>query len=157
MNSCTLLQVLETRAAGMSITVFTNFIFSFLIGKWACGVVTFASRLSNVAMADRPWQCQHHIQEQPLLLCVPSCGFQGADAALYPKKGARTCRAGQHQFQCLSHVRTSAAAVSVSAGQCFLAMLCAMRWGVFVFFAAWVVIMTAFVYWLMPGTALPFG
>ena len=30
-------------------------------------------------------------------------------------------------------------------------MLCTMRWGVFVFFAGWNVVMTAGVFWLLPG------
>ena len=38
------------------------------------------------------------------------------------------------------------------AGQCFLSMLCAMEWGVFIFFAAWVACMTVFVYFLVPET-----
>ena len=37
-------------------------------------------------------------------------------------------------------------------GQLFLSMLCAMEWGVFLFFAAWVVIMTLFIYFLLPET-----
>jgi hypothetical protein len=30
-------------------------------------------------------------------------------------------------------------------GQAFLSMLCAMKWGVFIFFAGWVVLMTLFI------------
>ncbi|GAB4821174.1 hypothetical protein N2152v2_008220 [Parachlorella kessleri] len=37
-------------------------------------------------------------------------------------------------------------------GQAFLSMMCAMRWGVFLFFAGWVVIMTFFVYFCLPET-----
>ncbi|KDD75412.1 sugar transporter, partial [Helicosporidium sp. ATCC 50920] len=37
-------------------------------------------------------------------------------------------------------------------GQSFLSMLCSMRWGVFLFFAGWVVVMTIFVYFCMPET-----
>ncbi|KFM26855.1 H(+)/hexose cotransporter 2 [Auxenochlorella protothecoides] len=37
-------------------------------------------------------------------------------------------------------------------GQSFLSMLCAMKWGVFIFFAGWVVIMTLFAYFLIPET-----
>ena len=33
-------------------------------------------------------------------------------------------------------------------------MMCAMRWGVFLFFAGWVVIMTFFVYFCLPGKSL---
>ena len=36
-------------------------------------------------------------------------------------------------------------------GQCFVTMLCSMKWGVFIFFAAMVVIMTAWVILLIPG------
>jgi hypothetical protein len=39
-----------------------------------------------------------------------------------------------------------------AAGQAFLSMLCGMRWGTFIFFAAWVVIMTVFIYFLAPET-----
>lgn len=34
--------------------------------------------------------------------------------------------------------------------QCFLPMLCAMKWGTYLFFAALLVLNTAFVYWLVP-------
>lgn len=37
-------------------------------------------------------------------------------------------------------------------GQAFLSMLCAMEWGVFLFFASFVVIMTIFIYFMMPET-----
>ncbi|KAI7839232.1 hypothetical protein COHA_006930, partial [Chlorella ohadii] len=37
-------------------------------------------------------------------------------------------------------------------GQCFLSMMCTMEWGVFIFFAGWVFIMTCFVYWMLPET-----
>jgi sugar porter (SP) family MFS transporter len=37
-------------------------------------------------------------------------------------------------------------------GQCFLSMLCSMRWGVFLFFAGWVVVMTIFTYGWIPET-----
>ena len=37
-------------------------------------------------------------------------------------------------------------------GQTFVSMLCAMEWGVFLFFCAWVVIMTLFVIFLLPET-----
>uniref|UniRef100_A0A1D1ZPI8 Major facilitator superfamily (MFS) profile domain-containing protein n=1 Tax=Auxenochlorella protothecoides TaxID=3075 RepID=A0A1D1ZPI8_AUXPR len=37
-------------------------------------------------------------------------------------------------------------------GQSFLSMLCAMKWGVFLFFAGWVVVMTLFAYFLIPET-----
>lgn len=37
-------------------------------------------------------------------------------------------------------------------GQSFLSMLCTMEYGVFIFFAAWVLIMTAFTYWFIPET-----
>ena len=37
-------------------------------------------------------------------------------------------------------------------GQAFLSMLCAMRWGVFIFFAAWGVVMTIFIFFLLPET-----
>lgn len=37
-------------------------------------------------------------------------------------------------------------------GQAFLSMLCAMRWGVFLFFATWGVLMTIFIYFLLPET-----
>lgn len=37
-------------------------------------------------------------------------------------------------------------------GQVFLSMLCAMRWGVFLFFAGWVVVMTLFVIFFVPET-----
>ena len=37
-------------------------------------------------------------------------------------------------------------------GQSFLSMLCAMKWGVFIFFAAWVVVMSLFCYFLIPET-----
>jgi hypothetical protein len=37
-------------------------------------------------------------------------------------------------------------------GQCFLSMLCSMEWGVFLFFAGFVVLMTAFVFFLLPET-----
>ena len=30
-------------------------------------------------------------------------------------------------------------------------MMCAMRWGVFLFFAAWIAVMTVFVHFLLPG------
>jgi hypothetical protein len=36
--------------------------------------------------------------------------------------------------------------------QAFLAMLCHMKYGLFLFFAGGVVVMTAFVYWLLPET-----
>lgn len=37
-------------------------------------------------------------------------------------------------------------------GQTFVSMLCAMHWGVFLFFAGWVMIMTAFVIFFVPET-----
>ncbi|KAK9919065.1 hypothetical protein WJX75_009114 [Coccomyxa subellipsoidea] len=37
-------------------------------------------------------------------------------------------------------------------GQCFLSMLCAMQYGIFLFFAAWVTVMTLFVAFLLPET-----
>lgn len=37
-------------------------------------------------------------------------------------------------------------------GQCFLSMLCAMEWGVFLFFAGWVVIMSLFIFFFVPET-----
>ncbi|KAL4857034.1 H(+)/hexose cotransporter 2 [Chlorella vulgaris] len=37
-------------------------------------------------------------------------------------------------------------------GQAFLTMLCSMRWGVFIFFAGWVVLMTVFIYFFLPET-----
>lgn len=37
-------------------------------------------------------------------------------------------------------------------GQLFLSMLCAMKWGIFLFFAGWVCIMTVFVFFLLPET-----
>jgi len=36
--------------------------------------------------------------------------------------------------------------------QAFLAMLCHMKYGLFLFFAGWLVVMTAFVYWFLPET-----
>ena len=39
-------------------------------------------------------------------------------------------------------------------GQCFVTMLCTMKWGVFIFFAAMVVIMTVWVIFLIPGGPL---
>lgn len=37
-------------------------------------------------------------------------------------------------------------------GQAFLSMLCAMRWGVFLFFAGWVVLATLFIFFFLPET-----
>jgi len=37
-------------------------------------------------------------------------------------------------------------------GQVFLSMLCAMKWGVFLFFAGWVIIMTLFIFFFVPET-----
>jgi hypothetical protein len=37
-------------------------------------------------------------------------------------------------------------------GQAFLSILCAMKWGTFLFFAGWVVIMTIFVILCVPET-----
>lgn len=37
-------------------------------------------------------------------------------------------------------------------GQTFVSMLCAMEWGVFLFFAGWVLIMTLFVFFFVPET-----
>ncbi|CAI0395109.1 unnamed protein product [Linum tenue] len=37
-------------------------------------------------------------------------------------------------------------------GQCFLSMLCAFKFGIFLFFAGWVTLMTAFVYFFLPET-----
>ncbi|KAL6771087.1 HUP3 [Auxenochlorella protothecoides x Auxenochlorella symbiontica] len=37
-------------------------------------------------------------------------------------------------------------------GQAFLSMLCAMKWGVFIFFASFVAIMTVFIFFMMPET-----
>ncbi|KAL4422990.1 hypothetical protein ABPG77_005470 [Micractinium sp. CCAP 211/92] len=37
-------------------------------------------------------------------------------------------------------------------GQCFLNMLCTMKWGVFIFFAGWVCLMTLFVAFFLPET-----
>jgi hypothetical protein len=37
-------------------------------------------------------------------------------------------------------------------GQAFLTMLCSMKWGVFIFFAAWVLLMTLFVWFFLPET-----
>jgi len=37
-------------------------------------------------------------------------------------------------------------------GQVFLSMLCTMKWGVFLFFAGWVVIMSLFIFFFLPET-----
>ena len=37
-------------------------------------------------------------------------------------------------------------------GQAFLSMLCSMKWGVFLFFAGFCVLMTIFIYFLLPET-----
>jgi len=37
-------------------------------------------------------------------------------------------------------------------GQVFVSLLCALRWGIFLFFAGWVAAMTAFVFFLVPET-----
>jgi hypothetical protein len=37
-------------------------------------------------------------------------------------------------------------------GQSFLSMLCSMQWGTFVFFAGWNLVMTVWVYFLLPET-----
>jgi hypothetical protein len=37
-------------------------------------------------------------------------------------------------------------------GQAFLSILCAMKWGTFLFFAGWVIIMTLFVFFCVPET-----
>ncbi|KAL8140848.1 hypothetical protein V2J09_006869 [Rumex salicifolius] len=57
-------------------------------------------------------------------------------------------------------VRSAAQSVTVavsfvftfSVAQMFLAMLCGLKAGIFFFFGGWVVVMTAFVYWLLPET-----
>jgi len=36
--------------------------------------------------------------------------------------------------------------------QVFLSLLCALKWGIFLFFAAWVLVMMAFAYWFIPET-----
>lgn len=36
--------------------------------------------------------------------------------------------------------------------QCFLSMLCAFKYGIFLFFAGWIIIMTVFVYLFLPET-----
>lgn len=43
-------------------------------------------------------------------------------------------------------------AFSFLIGQVFLSMLCAMQWGVFLFFAGWVCVATIFVFFLLPET-----
>ena len=57
-------------------------------------------------------------------------------------------------------IRSAGQAITVSTnmlftfviGQVFLSMLCAFKWGVFLFFAGWVVVMMAFTYWFIPET-----
>ncbi|CAN1328123.1 Sugar transport protein 7 [Linum perenne] len=41
---------------------------------------------------------------------------------------------------------------SAGQSQCFLSMLCAFKFGIFLFFAAWITVMTAFVYLFLPET-----
>ena len=41
-------------------------------------------------------------------------------------------------------------------GQCFVTMLCSMKWGVFIFFAGIVIIMTLWVALLIPGACPSF-
>lgn len=36
--------------------------------------------------------------------------------------------------------------------QVFLSLLCAFKWGIFLFFAGWVLVMMAFTYWFIPET-----
>lgn len=36
--------------------------------------------------------------------------------------------------------------------QVFLSLLCAFKWGIFLFFAAWVLVMMVFTYWFIPET-----
>ncbi|PSC76169.1 H(+) hexose cotransporter 2 [Micractinium conductrix] len=52
----------------------------------------------------------------------------------------------------MSAVVASNYLLSFAIGQGFLSMLCGMKWGVFIFFAAWNIVMTAFVYFLLPET-----
>lgn len=40
-------------------------------------------------------------------------------------------------------------------GQAFLSMLCGMQWGIFLLFACFCVLMTAFVWIFLPGTPQP--
>lgn len=57
-------------------------------------------------------------------------------------------------------VRSAGQSITVASGfvftifiaQCFLAMLCRMKAGLFFFFAGWIVVMTAFAYLLLPET-----
>lgn len=37
-------------------------------------------------------------------------------------------------------------------GQIFLSLLCTFKWGVFIFFAAWVFVMMIFTFWFIPET-----
>ncbi|CAN0888265.1 Sugar transport protein 10 [Linum grandiflorum] len=61
---------------------------------------------------------------------------------------------------CPLEIRSAGQAINVSVnmmftfiiGQFFLAMLCSMKFGLFLFFGGWVVIMTVFVYFFIPET-----
>lgn len=61
---------------------------------------------------------------------------------------------------CSLEIRSAGQAINVSVnmlftfviGQFFLTMLCHMKFGLFLFFACWVVVMTIFVYFFLPET-----
>eukprot|EP00246_Nothoceros_aenigmaticus_P005664 TRINITY_DN178_c0_g1_i1.p1 TRINITY_DN178_c0_g1~~TRINITY_DN178_c0_g1_i1.p1 ORF type:complete len:563 (+),score=82.36 TRINITY_DN178_c0_g1_i1:484-2172(+) len=86
-----------------------------------------------------------------VLLCVFVSGFAwswGPLGWLVPSEifPLETRSAGQSITVCFNLLFTATIA------QAFLSMLCAMKYGIFLFFAGWIVIMTVFVYFFVPET-----
>lgn len=86
-----------------------------------------------------------------VVICVYVCGFAwswGPLGWLVPSEiqPLETRSAGQGITVVVNFLMT------FGIGQAFIAMMCHMEYGVFLFFAGWVLVMTVFVYFLLPET-----
>ena len=124
------IQTLETRPAGMAMAVSVNFLFSFVIGQ--------------------------------AFLSVSLCGGGGAAGGLLGGcvAGARRallllgrcCYSARRLPACLSHGPPPPNPLTHPPPPPTAQMMCAMEWGVFLFFAAWILLMTLGVAFFLPET-----
>ena len=137
------IQTLETRPAGMAMAVSVNFLFSFVIGQ------AFLS-VSLVWGWGRCWWVL--LQGCPVVGAWRGlggrCCYWGA-AATAPADCRLACRMPTHPNP-LTHPPTPHPPTHPPppAAQ----MMCAMEWGVFLFFAAWILLMTLGVAFFLPET-----